>query len=69
LQAGKYRPEIYLDPTVRQGISSFHLSANPAELKKGLALLDADITSGAIKKISQRYENPMGDYLFIAAEK
>lgn len=69
LHAGKYRPEIYLNPAVRAGISSFQLFAEPAELEQGLNALSKDIETGAITDIIQRYENKLGDCLFITAEK
>lgn len=69
LQAGKYRPEIYLDQKVRDGISSFHLFAKPDELEKGLKQLKNDIDSGEIDKIIKSYESDEGDYLFVTAEK
>jgi ubiquinone/menaquinone biosynthesis C-methylase UbiE len=43
LHAGKYRPEIYLDAAVRNGISSFHLSSCELELQQGLQELSKDI--------------------------
>jgi SAM-dependent methyltransferase len=69
LYAGKYRPEIYLDENVRKGISSFSDLSRQKEVKKGLALLKADITSGQIQHIISRYENGKGDYMFFLASK
>ena len=70
LYAGKYRPEIYLDPAIRAGISSFHLSVvDQAELDSGLTQLEKDISSGAINDIINRYETDSGDCLFVSAEK
>lgn len=69
LQAGKYRPEIYLDPSVRKGISSFQLSIHEQELDNGLKKLTHDIKSGEINQIIQRYENDTGDYLFVVGAK
>ncbi len=69
LGSGKYRPEIYLDPTVRRNISSFHVSANTQEVHSGLEKLKSDITSGAINQIIAKYESEIGDYSFIIAEK
>jgi ubiquinone/menaquinone biosynthesis C-methylase UbiE len=69
LHAGKYRPEIYLNPVVRSGISSFARAGYENEVERGLIKLEADIRSGAIKEIIQRYENSYGDYLFIKAKK
>ena len=69
LHSGKYRPELYLDPNVRNGISSFQLSANQAELDIGLKNLAADIESEEIKNIIEKYECDLGDYLFIIGQK
>ena len=68
LYAGKYRPEMYLDPAVRAGISSFHMSASKQEITTGLARLEVDIASGAIAEVIQRYENEGGDYMFVVGE-
>lgn len=69
LHAGKYRPHIYLDLTVRQGISSFHLSAHKVETEIGLQKLQIDIDSGKIHEIIHKYESSLGDYCFIIGEK
>lgn len=69
LQSGKYRPEIYLDKRVRDGISSFHLSADQNELNSGLQMLENDIKTGRINGIISDFEKNLGDYLFICAEK
>jgi len=69
LYAGKYRPEIYLNPDIRAGISSFHVSSYEEEITLGLANLELDIRSGKIQKIIQESENRSGDYLFVFAEK
>lgn len=69
LYSNKYRPEQYLNPEVRQGISSFAAFSTPDEVEQGLNQLEADIRSGAIAEIIQRYENELGDYLFYSAIK
>ncbi len=69
LHAGKYRPEIYLNPAVRDGISTFHLLISEQELKEGLAKLEADIKSNAISEIIAKYESTLGDYTLIIGEK
>ena len=46
LYAGKYGPELYLDPRVRAGISTFANQADPAEVERGCARLSADLASG-----------------------
>lgn len=69
LQAGKYRPEIYLDHSVRAGISSFPLAKNQQEIEQGLKALEADIRSKRIEQVIASYESSLGDYLFVVAEK
>lgn len=69
LFSNKYRPERYLDPAVRNGISSFRLLATEQELKTGIRQLEADISSGFIKSVIENYESDLGDYLFYCATK
>ncbi|KAA3625725.1 MAG: class I SAM-dependent methyltransferase [Flavobacterium sp.] len=69
LYSGKHDPRRYLDPNFRRGISSFSSLANKIEVNKGLQKLQADIESGQIDKIISKYENNLGDYLFISAKK
>jgi hypothetical protein len=45
LRRGWRRPEVYLDPAVRAGISSFALGNN-AEIETGLTLLRTDLSDG-----------------------
>ncbi len=67
LQSGKHRPEIYLDPRVRAGISTFALFAEPTEVDIGCRRLADDIASGRISEVIASYQNPHGDYLFMVA--
>lgn len=69
LYAGKNRPELYLDETVRKGISSFANLALKEEVNRGLLNLDSDINKNNISEIIAGYENKDGDYLFIIIEK
>jgi len=69
LQAGKYRPSMYLNQEVRDGISSFHQSSRPRELQQGLQDLEMDIESGKINEIITSYESDCGDYSFIVGTK
>lgn len=69
LFAGKYHPEFYLDEKNRQGISSFADLANSEEVENGLKKLERDIISGKINEIIADYENDLGDYLFVIAQK
>ncbi len=68
LQSGKHRPERYLDPRVRAGISTFALFGEPAEMEAGCGRLSDDIASGRINDIIASHENAHGDYLFMVAE-
>lgn len=67
LYCGKNNPQLYLKPTVRNGISSFSDLANQKEVEQGLHQLEKDINSGKISTIIQQYQNDGGDYLFIKA--
>jgi ubiquinone/menaquinone biosynthesis C-methylase UbiE len=69
LYSGKWRPEIYLDPAVRAGISTFALPASESEVEDGCARLASDIDSGAITRIIDEYQHAAGDYLFLVARK
>lgn len=69
LYVGKENPKLYLDATIRNGISSFSHLANQEEIQKGLQLLEKDINSGEINSIINNYKNRDGDYLFILSQK
>ncbi len=69
LQCGKYQPEMYFRPDIRKGISSFAAVANKEEVDNGLRRLKGDINSGRIDKVIDRYENDVGDYLYIVFQK
>ncbi|WP_298508856.1 class I SAM-dependent methyltransferase [uncultured Kordia sp.] len=69
LYVGKQNPSMYLDATIRNGISSFSHLAHQDEVQKGLAQLEKDIASGEIKNIIKSYENRTGDYLFLLSQK
>lgn len=69
LYSGKHAPELYLRPQVRSGISSFSSLANAQEVEQGLKTLQKSIEDGNIKQIIQDYQNDLGDYLFIIAQK
>lgn len=64
--AGKHDPEIYFDPAVRAGISSFALW--PQETANGLQKLRSDIDSGQFMQVKKQYENNEGDYVFVVLE-
>lgn len=69
LYCGKERPELYLSPAIRSGISSFANLAAPGEVEHGLARLARDIESGAIKGIIAGSRHDDGDYMFITARR
>ena len=69
LQAGKYRPEIFLDERYRASMSAFRLDCPADELKSGLSKLEKDINSGYIGEIIKDYEGLLGDYSIITAVK
>jgi ubiquinone/menaquinone biosynthesis C-methylase UbiE len=69
LHSGKNKPEMYFDPVIRKGISSFAADSNVLEVEEGLLQLRRDIDSGVFEKIKNRYANDLGEYLFIALEK
>ncbi|MEM6686406.1 MAG: methyltransferase domain-containing protein [Bacteroidota bacterium] len=69
LYVGKHNPSMYLDPNIRNGISSFSHLAHQEEVQKGLAQLEKDIASGDIQNIVKTYENRTGDYLFLLSQK
>lgn len=60
---------MYLDPAVRAGIFSLHVSAKEKEITTGLAALKDEIDSGKIHEIIKQYESDGGDYLFEVGEK
>ncbi len=72
IQGGQWRPEQFLDPMVRAGISSFALYSDQEALARGLEKLKADIDSGEIEKVIGRHMaayRKSGDYQFIWADR
>jgi ubiquinone/menaquinone biosynthesis C-methylase UbiE len=69
LYSGKHRPEMYLDPRVRAGISTFAALADASEVEEGCQKLSQDIASGHIAEVMARYRHTHGDYLFVVGEK
>jgi ubiquinone/menaquinone biosynthesis C-methylase UbiE len=69
LYSHKSRPEKYLEAGVRNNASAFRLQCTEDELEDGLQRLEADIRSGEIATVMASYENDLGDYLFIKAER
>lgn len=68
LYAGKHNPELYFDPRIRAGISTFAAGANAREVEGGLNQLREDIDAGRFDEIARRYNNDAGDYGFVIAE-
>jgi SAM-dependent methyltransferase len=69
IYAGKQRPQLYLDPRIRAGISNFARLENQTEVEAGCARLADDIASGRIDDIIESYRHDGGDYLFVIATK
>lgn len=69
LYSCKNKPELCFDESIRNGISTFELSSNKEEVETGLKKLKEDIDNNNFKSIQREYENELGDYLFIVAEK
>ncbi len=69
LYCGKNKPERYLDPKVRAGISSFSTAPDEDEIARGVARLEADIRSGHIKEVMRSYAWDGGDYMFTVAAR
>lgn len=69
LYVGKNQPKLYFDAQIRQGISSFAALANKEEVEQGLAQLATDIERGTFDKVKARYNDTLGDYLFVVIEK
>jgi len=67
LLCGKNRPELYLDPQVRAGISMFTAARDQTEIKRGVDKLRNDIVSGRIAEVQGRYAWDGGDYTFTVA--
>jgi ubiquinone/menaquinone biosynthesis C-methylase UbiE len=69
LYVGKNRPEVYFEERIRQGISSFSALANVDEVINGLETLRGDLENNRFDTVKAKFENDLGDYLFIIAEK
>ncbi len=69
LQSGKNRPEIYFDPAIRLGISTFASLATEKEIEDGLHKLRYDIDHNLFDAIKKKHDTDLGDYLFIVAGK
>ena len=65
----KHSPERCLIPEMRKNTSGFTALANKEEVEQGLLMLEEDINTGKIDSVIKSYENNLGDYLFISANK
>ena len=63
---GKHRPELYFDPVIRAGISSFADLCEPEEVREGLARLRADLDAGR-HPVPAAEAEPPGDYVLLVA--
>jgi SAM-dependent methyltransferase len=69
LYSGKYHPEIYLDPAVRAGISTFADRCDAEELASGLASLRQDIATGVIRAVVDEAARSEKDYSIFIYER
>jgi ubiquinone/menaquinone biosynthesis C-methylase UbiE len=69
LYSGKLRPQMYLDPGIRKGMSAFSRLAEEEEIRNGCERLAADIETGRITEVIEACRHSEGDYLFVIAEK
>lgn len=69
LYSGKHRPAMYLETTVRSGISTFAMLASETEIEEGCRKLESDIQTGRIARVVRKYEHDAGDYKFVVARK
>ena len=67
--SGKNDPERYFDPALINGISYFSVYADAKEKEDGLRKLRECIDNGQFQKIKEKYENDLGDYLFVILKK
>ncbi len=69
LYSGKFEPQMYLNSTVRNGISTFANLATPEEIASGCEQLKNDIENGKIHDVIQHYASTLGDYMFVVVQK
>jgi SAM-dependent methyltransferase len=67
LLCGKNRPELYLDPRVRAGISFFANAEDRGEVEVGVEKLRNDIESGRVADVQRKHAWDGGDYTFTVA--
>lgn len=69
LYSNKHSPEQYLSEQIRNNSSGFRVLAEPEEVKQGVQELEKDIQTGKINSVITKYENDLGDYLFLSVTK
>ena len=65
----KNHPELYLDEDFRNGMSIFSAKASAEAVASGCAHLAEDIENGSFAEFIKNHRNPIGEYMFITAEK
>lgn len=68
-RCGKLQPELYLDPTVRAGISTFALASDQAEVEEGCVRLARDLESKHFDTVVEEHSSDRGDLLFVIATR
>lgn len=63
----KYRPHLYLDPSIRAGMTPLQLDEYEKAVEEGCNQLKKDIESGKIEQIIKNHESPIGEALYIQA--
>ncbi|WP_374376255.1 class I SAM-dependent methyltransferase [Dongia sp.] len=69
LYCGRHRPEVYFDAKVRGNIFAFTPLDLAQEVGTGLARLDEDLSSGRFAEVAASFDDTMGDYVLLVAEK
>lgn len=67
LYSGKHCPSLYLDATVRSGISTFSVLAPEDEVVVGIERLRSDIQTGRFQNDQLYVNSKDGDYCFLVA--
>jgi len=67
--ACKYRPHLFLEPSIREVMTPFQLPEYAEEVRKGCEHLRKDILSGAIQNIIHKHESSLGEGYFIKAAR
>jgi ubiquinone/menaquinone biosynthesis C-methylase UbiE len=65
--ACKYRPHLFLDPKIREGMTPLQLPEYAEQVQAGCEWLQKDISSGAIYRVMREHESQVGEGLFVSA--